>query len=80
MKSLKKLSAPSDEGAGVLWTPLQSRSTDRGDSRDAVECNETEGEKKQKSFLFLKSFSPSVTAYAVPPPSSEGGIVCAFLP
>ena len=26
--------APSDEGAGVRWTPLQSRSTDRGGSRD----------------------------------------------
>ena len=29
-------------GAGVRWTPLRSRSTDRGDSRDRRRCGETE--------------------------------------
>ena len=31
-------------------------------------------ERKGKVFMYLEFFSPSVTAYAVPPPSSEGGI------
>ena len=31
-------------------------------------------ERKGKVIMYLNLFSPSVTAYAVPPPSSEGGI------
>ena len=34
MKALNKPLPPRCKGAGVRWTPLQSRSTDRGGSRD----------------------------------------------
>jgi len=65
---------PSDEGAGVRWTPLQSRSTDRGGSRDGGFCEAKDGGREQKRSKF-KTFL-SLSHLAVTAPSSEGAYIC----
>ena len=60
---INHLSPPSDEGAGVLWTPLQSRSTDRGGSRDGDTVYRDGGREIALIKLFLTTpQSPTVTA------------------
>ena len=57
---------PSDEGAGVRWTPLRSRSTDRGGSRDGGFAvgkdggrEKTRGNNNLPSVVILKYFNGS---------------------
>ena len=71
MKKEVCVEPPSDEGAGVQWTPLQSRSTDRGGSRDGGFCEAKDGGRenikhyKYFAFSLLQSFKNDS-------PSSEG--------
>ena len=64
MKKEVCVEPPSDEGAGVQWTPLQSRSTDRGGSRDGGFCEAKDGGREQQKGATKATFLSFSFAYA----------------
>ena len=67
MKKEVCVEPPSDEGAGVQWTPLQSRSTDRGGNRDGGFCEAKDGGREQQKGVTKATFLSFSFAYAQQP-------------